>query len=90
VLGAVLGLFEDQRYKSESKKPAVRSIDIIGLGKGPELEKKLKYAGDVSSGIIFGRELVNSPANVLTPGSYIYIYVCIYLMTPFCLKSDLW
>ena len=37
---------------------------------GPELEKKLKYAGDVSSGIIFGRELVNSPANVLTPGSY--------------------
>lgn len=66
--GAVLGLFEDQRYKSESKKPAVRSIDIIGLGTGPELEKKLKYAGDVSSGIIFGRELVNSPANVLTPG----------------------
>lgn len=66
--GAVLGLFEDQRYKSESKKPAVRSIDIIGLGTGPDLEKKLKYAGDVSSGIIFGRELVNSPANVLTPG----------------------
>ncbi|KAK2358955.1 Leucyl aminopeptidase yscIV [Trifolium repens] len=66
--GAVLGLFEDQRYKSESKKSALRSIDIIGLGKGPELEKKLKYAGDVSSGILFGRELVNSPANVLTPG----------------------
>ncbi|XP_027330939.1 leucine aminopeptidase 1-like [Abrus precatorius] len=66
--GAVLGLFEDNRYKSESKKPTLRSIDIIGLGTGPELEKKLKYAGDVSSGIIFGRELVNSPANVLTPG----------------------
>ncbi|KAK7329929.1 hypothetical protein VNO77_24111 [Canavalia gladiata] len=66
--GAVLGLFEDTRYKSESKKPTLRSVDIIGLGKGPELEKKLKYAGDVSSGIIFGRELVNSPANVLTPG----------------------
>ncbi|KHN17492.1 Leucine aminopeptidase 3, chloroplastic [Glycine soja] len=42
-------------------------IYIIGFGMGPELEKKLKYAGDVSSGIIFGRELVNSPANVLTP-----------------------
>ncbi|ESW26877.1 hypothetical protein PHAVU_003G156100 [Phaseolus vulgaris] len=66
--GAVLGLFEDNRYKSEAKKPALQSIDIIGLGTGPELEKKLKYAGDVSSGIIFGRELVNSPANVLTPG----------------------
>ncbi|KAL5183091.1 Leucine aminopeptidase 2, chloroplastic [Glycine soja] len=66
--GAVLGLFEDNRYKSEAKKSTLRSIDIIGFGMGPELEKKLKYAGDVSSGIIFGRELVNSPANVLTPG----------------------
>lgn len=65
-----MGLFEDHRYRSESKKSALRSIDIIGLGTGPELEKKLKYAEDVSSGIIFGRELVNSPANVLTPGSY--------------------
>ncbi|XP_057751783.1 leucine aminopeptidase 1-like [Arachis stenosperma] len=66
--GTALGIFEDNRYKSESKKSALSSVDIIGLGTGPELEKKLKYAGDVSSGIIFGRELVNSPANVLTPG----------------------
>lgn len=78
--GAVLGLFEDNRYKSEAKKSTLRSIDIIGLGMGPELEKKLKYAGDVSSGIIFGRELVNSPANVLTPGSYdtLNVYDMIY------------
>ncbi|KAE9602353.1 hypothetical protein Lal_00049869 [Lupinus albus] len=66
--GVVLGLFEDNRYRSESKKPALTSVDIIGLGSGPELDKKLKYAGYVSSGIIFGRELVNSPPNVLTPG----------------------
>lgn len=68
--GTVLGTFEDNRYKSESKKTALKSVDIIGLGTGPDLEKKLKYAGDVSSGILLGRELVNSPANVLTPGSY--------------------
>ncbi|ESW10270.1 hypothetical protein PHAVU_009G195000 [Phaseolus vulgaris] len=66
--GTVLGTFEDNRYRSESKKSALKSVDIIGLGSGPELEKKLKFATDVSSGIIFGRELVNSPANVLTPG----------------------
>ncbi|CAI8585095.1 unnamed protein product [Vicia faba] len=65
--GVVLGLFEDHRYRLESKKSTLRSIGIIGLGTGPELEKKLKYAEDVSSGIIFGRELVNFPANVLTP-----------------------
>lgn len=66
--GTVLGTFEDNRYRSESKKPVpLKSVDIIGLGTGPELEKKLKYAEDVSSAVIFGRELVNSPANVLTP-----------------------
>ncbi|KAJ4902884.1 Leucine aminopeptidase 1 [Raphanus sativus] len=65
--GVVLGLFEDGRYKSESKKPSLKSVDIIGFGAGSELEKKLKYAQDVSYGVIFGRELINSPANVLTP-----------------------
>ncbi|KAJ0260365.1 Leucine aminopeptidase 1 [Hirschfeldia incana] len=66
--GVVLGLFEDGRYKSESKKPSLKSVDVIGFGAGAELEKKLKYAEDVSYGVIFGRELTNSPANVLTPG----------------------
>ncbi|XP_022750260.1 leucine aminopeptidase 1-like [Durio zibethinus] len=65
--GTVLGIYEDNRYKSESKKPQLKSVDILGLGIGPELEKKLNYAENVSSAIIFGRELVNSPANVLTP-----------------------
>ncbi|KAK4774750.1 hypothetical protein SAY86_009685 [Trapa natans] len=65
--GTVLGIHEDNRYKSETKKTTLKAIDIIGLGTGPELEKKIKYAEEVSSGIIFGRELVNSPANVLTP-----------------------
>ncbi|KAK6944353.1 Peptidase M17, leucyl aminopeptidase, C-terminal [Dillenia turbinata] len=66
--GTLLGIFEDNRFRSESKKSTVTSVDILGLGSGPELEKKLKYAEDVSSGVIFGRELVNAPANVLTPG----------------------
>ncbi|WCJ29886.1 Leucine aminopeptidase chloroplastic [Euphorbia peplus] len=65
--GTVLGIYEDTRYKSDSKKPVLKSVDILGLGTGAELEKKLKYAEDVSSAIIFGKELVNSPANVLTP-----------------------
>lgn len=66
----MLGIYEDNRYKSESKKPALKSVDIIGFGTGPEIENKLKYAEDVSTAIIFGKELVNSPANVLTPGMY--------------------
>ncbi|KAL2534823.1 Leucine aminopeptidase 3 [Abeliophyllum distichum] len=65
--GAVLGTFEDNRFMSESKKPSLKSVDILGLGTGPEIEKKLKYAEDVCAGIILGKELVNAPANVLTP-----------------------
>lgn len=69
ITGTILGIFDDTRYKSESKKSALKSVEIIGLGSGAEVDKKLKFAQDVSSGIILGRELVNSPANVLTPGS---------------------
>lgn len=65
--GTVLGLHEDSRFKSDSKKVHLKQVDLIGLGSGPEVDQKLKYANDLSSGVIFGKELVNSPANVLTP-----------------------
>lgn len=87
MIGTVLGTHEDARYKSESKKSVLKSVDIIGLGTGPELEKKLKYAEDVSAAVIFGRELVNSPANVLTPGSW-NLNHSILLIVFFCLAVN--
>uniref|UniRef100_A0A803LXR3 Cytosol aminopeptidase domain-containing protein n=1 Tax=Chenopodium quinoa TaxID=63459 RepID=A0A803LXR3_CHEQI len=68
VTGTILGVHEDNRFKSESKRPLLQFVDIVGLGTGLDLEKKLKFVEDTCSGIIFGRELVNAPANVLTPG----------------------
>ncbi|KAI3811322.1 hypothetical protein L1987_21043 [Smallanthus sonchifolius] len=65
--GTLLGTYEDSRFKSESKKPTLKSVDFLGLGVGPELEKKLKYTEHVFTGVVLGKELVNSPANVLTP-----------------------
>ncbi|KAC9540708.1 hypothetical protein E3N88_45662 [Mikania micrantha] len=65
--GTLLGTYEDNRFKSESKKLALKSIDLLGLGAGPEIEKKLKYSQEICSGVILGKELVNAPANVLTP-----------------------
>ncbi|XP_015698506.2 putative leucine aminopeptidase 1 [Oryza brachyantha] len=65
----VLGLHEDSRYKSESKKVHLERVDFIGFGAGDEVESKLQYANDVSSGVILCKELVNSPANVLTPAA---------------------
>ncbi|CAL5021872.1 unnamed protein product [Urochloa decumbens] len=67
--GTVLGLHEDGRYKSECKKVHLKQVDLIGLGSGPELDQKLKHANRVSSGVMLGRDLVNSPANVLTPAA---------------------
>jgi len=66
--GTVIGIYEDNRFKSESKKAVLKEVDIVGLGSGSELEKKLKHSVEVCSGVIFGKELVNAPANVLTPG----------------------
>ncbi|KAM0933849.1 putative aminopeptidase [Dioscorea sansibarensis] len=67
--GTVLGVHEDNRFKSEQKRTHLKTVDVIGLGSGVELDKKLQYASDVCSGVIFGKELVNAPANVLTPGA---------------------
>lgn len=64
----MLGVHEDNRFKSEQKKTHLKTVDVVGLGSGVELDKKLQYASDVCSGVIFGKELVNAPANVLTPG----------------------
>lgn len=68
LLGVLHGTYEDNRFRSESKKPSLKSVDILGLGVGPELEKKLEYTEQVFTGVVLGKELVNSPANVLTPG----------------------
>lgn len=90
MLGTALGIHEDNRYKSESKKAALKSVDILGLGTGPEFQKKLKYAEDVSSGIILGKELVNSPANVVTPGLLDHCVWKIYIApTPCCYLTGL-
>uniref|UniRef100_A0A0E0FBQ0 Cytosol aminopeptidase domain-containing protein n=1 Tax=Oryza meridionalis TaxID=40149 RepID=A0A0E0FBQ0_9ORYZ len=65
--GVVLGLHEDRRYKSDSKKVHLKQVDLIGFGSGQEMDRKLHYANHVSTAVIFAKELVNSPANVLTP-----------------------
>lgn len=85
MIGTVLGTYEDSRFKSESKKPTLKSVDIIGLGVGSDIEKKLKQAEFISSAVIFGKNLVNAPANVLTPGSYssLFLFLFFFFFFPF-------
>ena len=68
ITGVILGTHEDTRFKSERKTPTLTHLEFIGFGKGAELEYQLKLSKTISEGVIFTRELVNSPANVLTPG----------------------
>ncbi|KAF8686242.1 hypothetical protein HU200_043626 [Digitaria exilis] len=51
------------------KKVHLKQVHLIGLGCGQEVDQKLKHANHVSSGVMLGRDLVNSPANVLTPAA---------------------
>ncbi|KAJ0817278.1 putative aminopeptidase [Helianthus annuus] len=66
-IATLLGSYEDNRFKSKYKKPSLKCVDFFGLGGGPEFKKKLKYTEDICSGVILAKELVNAPANVLTP-----------------------
>eukprot|EP00850_Spirogloea_muscicola_P014252 SM000101S09250 [mRNA] locus=s101:164179:167129:- [translate_table: standard] len=65
--GAVLGSYEDTRFKKESKKVSLKQVAISGLGPALELEPELGRAMRLCAGIILAKQLVNAPANVLTP-----------------------
>jgi leucyl aminopeptidase len=65
--GLVLGSFEDTRFRSEYKSSALEKVELIGLGVGKELQDQISRTVYQCAGVILARQLVNSPANVLTP-----------------------
>lgn len=64
--GILLALHQDNRFKSdkEDKSLKLETVELLGLG---EQEKGIKYAQQLAQGVILARELVNAPANDLTP-----------------------
>jgi hypothetical protein len=70
--GLVLGSFEDTRYRSEFKSSALEKVELIGLGVGKELQEQISRTVYQCAGVILARQLVNSPANVLTPSKYAF------------------
>lgn len=65
--GVVLGTYEDTRFKSESKKPLLRSVDLLGLGNIAQLEGQLAQTVHQCAGVMLAKQLVNAPPNVLIP-----------------------
>jgi leucyl aminopeptidase len=62
----MLSLHEDNRFKSEpeSKEPKLATIDLIGF---PGQENAISRGSIIADGVILARELVNAPANEVTP-----------------------
>ena len=62
----VLALHEDNRFKSEpeSKKPKLETVELIGLS---GQDKAISHGMTIADGVILARELVNAPANEVTP-----------------------
>ena len=62
----ILALHEDNRFKSEpeSKEPKLETIELIGL---PGQDQAIAKGSTIADGVILARELVNAPANEVTP-----------------------
>ena len=62
----ILALHQDNRFKSEpeDKQPQLESIDLLGLS---GQEEAISEAQTIADGVIMARELVNAPANEVTP-----------------------
>ncbi len=64
--GIELALYEDTRFKSEpeEKKITIETVDLLGLG---GQETAIARAAQICSGVILARQLVDGPANEVTP-----------------------
>ncbi|MGL5796378.1 MAG: leucyl aminopeptidase, partial [Waterburya sp.] len=62
----ILSLHQDNRFKSEpdEKEAKLETVELIGLG---GQEQAIATAETIASGVILARELVNAPANEVTP-----------------------
>jgi leucyl aminopeptidase len=75
VEGAVLSLHQDNRFKSETENGSrlyVEQIELLGVGTQSEADAwdaAIAKAQQMCEGVILARELVNAPANVVTPMS---------------------
>lgn len=64
--GLLLAIHQDTRFKSssEDKGTKLENVELLGLGEQP---KAIAKAEKICSGVILARELVNAPANTVTP-----------------------
>jgi len=72
VEGTLLGLYKFDRYKSRKEEEPAKEISRMVLvypdaQKLPEVEKGARVGQILSGAVNFARDLINAPANILTP-----------------------
>ncbi|HAU21117.1 MAG TPA: leucyl aminopeptidase, partial [Erythrobacter sp.] len=69
--GATLGQYRFDRYKSDREEPAAGDIAIVGTGAGDARRMWRDRLAPLAEGVRLARDLVNEPANVIYPASFI-------------------
>ena len=64
--GMVLGSYRFSRYKSDPKPSALREVVVVGGG-GGRVTAALELGARIAEGVVFARDLVNTPGGDLTP-----------------------
>jgi leucyl aminopeptidase len=67
VEGAILAIFEPDRYKTDDDKKAVDSFTVLVEGGAPDLAAAAERGRILAEAQNFTRDLANEPANLLTP-----------------------
>lgn len=68
--GAVAGAYVDERYKEKKDSGKMPSeIVLLGVSKSSEFDESIKKGTAVALGVITTKEVVNAPANCLTPAT---------------------
>jgi leucyl aminopeptidase len=67
VEGAILGNFEPDRYRTENDKKSIESFSVVVPTEARGLEQAAEQGRIIAEAQNFARELVNEPANRLTP-----------------------
>jgi leucyl aminopeptidase len=69
--GATLGQYRFDRYKSDRKAKPSGNITIVGSGSRQARIEWQRRLAPLAEGVRFARDLVNEPANVIYPASFV-------------------
>src|SRR5580704_279279 len=67
VEGALIGNFEPDQHKTKSDAKSLEAFYLVAAANGAEVEKSFERGKILGDSQNFSRELVNEPANLLTP-----------------------